>query len=285
MQSTWIESGRQGAGGRTGPGRDVVGRGDRHPPRSRRASSSGLRSRPTTSPSAGFPAYWTENRGVNSHWHVPIPPQAVGATAPLSERAHRTQGDGEAVYSPHPEHDRPAQPARAGPSRPRSSRSAPRRLDRQPDDDRPGRRPGVDPGHLFPHGRASIPTSVPAQGDLPQGRSHFRAIVGGLAIRRPPRLVHRAARLAGLPALPGGDQPPRHRTDLASRSGPGLLMTDLVAMGDCLPRTDGGTASPGQYLKRFRVVNDGPDDLDDAVRRLHPERGQRRDRRARPELE
>ena len=26
-----------------------------------------------------LPAYWVENKGVNSLWHVPIPPQAVGA--------------------------------------------------------------------------------------------------------------------------------------------------------------------------------------------------------------
>src|SRR4051794_34205549 len=25
-----------------------------------------------------LPAYWVENKGVNSLWHVPIPPQAVG---------------------------------------------------------------------------------------------------------------------------------------------------------------------------------------------------------------
>src|SRR5262249_2612442 len=26
-----------------------------------------------------LPAYWLENKGVNSFWHVPIPPQRVGA--------------------------------------------------------------------------------------------------------------------------------------------------------------------------------------------------------------
>ena len=32
-----------------------------------------------------------------------------------------------------------------------------------------------------------------------------------------------------------------------------------MAMGDSLPRTAGGTESAGQYLKRFRVKNDGPE--------------------------
>src|SRR4051794_25691260 len=30
-------------------------------------------------PLGPLPAYWVENKGVNSLWHVPIPPQAVGA--------------------------------------------------------------------------------------------------------------------------------------------------------------------------------------------------------------
>ena len=49
-------------------------------------------------------------------------------------------------------------------------------------------------------------------------------------------------------------------TELTWRHGPiRVLATDFVAMGDCLPRTAGGTESPGQYIKRFRVVNDGPE--------------------------
>ncbi len=47
-------------------------------------------------------------------------------------------------------------------------------------------------------------------------------------------------------------------TELTWRNGPiRVLTTDFVAMGASLPRTAGGTASPGQYLKRFRVKNEG----------------------------
>ena len=47
-------------------------------------------------------------------------------------------------------------------------------------------------------------------------------------------------------------------TELTWRHGPiRVLATDFVAMGDCLPRTAGGTESPGQYIKRFRIKNDG----------------------------
>ena len=49
-------------------------------------------------------------------------------------------------------------------------------------------------------------------------------------------------------------------TELRWRHGPiRVLATDFVAKGDCLPRTAGGTETPGQYIKRFRVVNDGPE--------------------------
>ena len=47
-------------------------------------------------------------------------------------------------------------------------------------------------------------------------------------------------------------------TELTWRNGPiRVLATDFVAMGDCLPRTAGGTESPGQYIKRFRITNEG----------------------------
>src|SRR5262249_40133175 len=47
-------------------------------------------------------------------------------------------------------------------------------------------------------------------------------------------------------------------TELTWRHGPvRVLATDFVAMGTNLPKTAGGTESPGQYLKRFRVSNEG----------------------------
>ncbi|HEY2157406.1 MAG TPA: glycosyl hydrolase, partial [Isosphaeraceae bacterium] len=101
----------------------------------------------------------------------------------------------------------------------------------------------------------------PAEGDLPQSRSHFRAIVGGLAIRS--RLDWFTERLAWQVFQHYHGATNLLVTELNWRRGPiRVLVTDLVAMGSVLPRTAGGTESPGQYLKRFRIINDGTEDLD-----------------------
>ena len=51
-------------------------------------------------PLGPMPAYWIENKGVNSLWHVPIPPQAVGVRLHYRSAA-RHNGNGTAiVYSP-----------------------------------------------------------------------------------------------------------------------------------------------------------------------------------------
>ena len=101
----------------------------------------------------------------------------------------------------------------------------------------------------------------PAEGDLPQSRSHFRAIVGGLAIRR--RHGSFSERLAWQVFQHYQGATNLLVTELTWRRGPiRVLITDLVAMGPVLPRTAGGTESPGQYLKRFRIINDGAEDLD-----------------------
>src|SRR5579871_6583071 len=44
-----------------------------------------------------LPAYWIENKGVNSLWHVPVPPQAVGAR--LHYRSAARKGQSEIAYS------------------------------------------------------------------------------------------------------------------------------------------------------------------------------------------
>ena len=123
----------------------------------------------------------------------------------------------------------------------------------------------------------------PAEGDLPQSRSHFRAIVGGLAVGR--RLDWFTERLSWESFQHYQGATNLLVTELTWRSGPiRVWTTDFMAMGDGLPRTAGGTESPGQYLKRFRVKNEGTGAAPGAVRRLYPGRDQRRDRRARAEL-
>src|ERR1700727_2900284 len=40
-------------------------------------------------PLGPLPAYWIENKGVNSLWHVPIPPQGVNVRLHYRARANR----------------------------------------------------------------------------------------------------------------------------------------------------------------------------------------------------
>jgi GH15 family glucan-1,4-alpha-glucosidase len=96
----------------------------------------------------------------------------------------------------------------------------------------------------------------PLEGDQPQSRSHFRTIVGGLAIGR--RLDWFTERLIWETFQHYQGATDLLMTELTWRNGPiRVLTTDFVAMGEGLPRTAGGTVSPGQYIKRFRVVNEG----------------------------
>ena len=184
---------------------------------------------------------------------------------------------------PVPGHDRPAEPAR------------PRRVaeivavesrgpGRQPDDDRPGRSPGGRPTTSTSRPSACTPTSAPPDGDWPQSRSHFRADRRRPGGRPAARLVHRAALLGGVPALPGGDEPPDDRADLAERADPGpghRLRRDGRLR---CPGRPAGPLSPGQYIKRFRIDQRGDRAAAGPLRRVYPGRGQRRDRRPGPEL-
>jgi len=256
MQSTWIEAaakGRNGGPVRAGAWSAVVL--GTHPIED--GQEVWLEVDADDVPLGPLPAYWTENRGVNSHWHVPIPPQAVGARLHYRSVA-RTQG-AEPVVSPFQDTIvRPNLPDRTespeivalGHEGLVGNRMMTVRVD--------GR--GSTQDVYFP--TVGLHSDVrPAEGDLPQSRSHFRAIVGGLAIRR--RLDWFTERLAWQVFQHYQGATNVLVTELTWRGGPvRVLITDLVAMGASLPRTAGGTESPGQYLKRFRIVNDGPEDLD-----------------------
>ncbi len=204
-------------------------------------------------PIGPLPAYWVENKGVNSLWHVPIPPQAVSVR--LHYRA-RAQCRGESASSPFQDAIvRPNLPDRT--ESPEASPAAAEglvgnrmmtvRVDAR----------GAAHDLYFP--TVGMHSDVrPAEGELPQSRSHFRAIVGGLAIGR--RLDWFVERLAWGAFQHYQGATNLLMTELTWRHGPiRVLATDFVAKGHCLPRTAGGTESPGQYIKRFRVINDGPE--------------------------
>lgn len=207
-------------------------------------------------PLGPLPAYWIENKGVNSLWHVPVPPQAVGVRLHYRSAA-RLEGS-ETVYSPPqdtvvrpnmPDRTEAAEIVAMGPEGLVGNRMMTVRVDSR----------GSTYDVYFP--TVGLHSDVrPAEGDIPQSRSHFRAIVGGLAVGR--RLDWFTERLSWESFQHYLGTTNLLMTELNSRTGPiRVLVTDFVAMSKSLPRTAGGTESPGQYLKRFRIKNDGPESL------------------------
>jgi glucoamylase len=203
-----------------------------------------------------LPAYWMENKGVHSLWHVPIPPQAVNVR--LHYRAWaRCRGATslspfqDTVVRPNlPNRVEAYEPIPPGPEGLVGNRKMTVRVDSR----------GTTHDIYFP--TVGLHSDVrPAEGELPQSRSHFRGIVGGLAIGR--RLDWFSERLAWGAFQHYQGATNLLMTELTWRHGPiRVLATDFVAMGDRLPRTAGGTESPCQYIKRFRVVNDGTEPTD-----------------------
>ncbi len=198
-----------------------------------------------------LPAFWIENKGVNSLWHVPVPPQAVNVRLHYRSWARCR---GESACSPFQDTIvRPNLPDRAesyeiappGPEGLVGNRMMTARVD--------GRGSTIDV--YFP--TVGLHSDVrPAEGEMPQSRSNFRAIVAGLAIGRRLDWFGERPAWGAFQHYQGATN--LLMTELTWRHGPiRVLATDFVARGDCLPRTAGGTESPGQYIKRFRVVNDG----------------------------
>jgi hypothetical protein len=200
-----------------------------------------------------IPAYWIENKGGNSFWHAPIPPQAVGVRLHYRSVAEHGSDVGYSAYQDSIVRpnlpDRTESPDLLGPSAEGlvGNRMMTVRID--------GRGSTYD--IYYP--TVGLHSNVrPKEGDLPQSRSHFRAIVGGLAIgRRLDWFTERATwetfqNYSGLTNL--------LTTELTWRHGAvRVLITDFVAMGGALPSNEGGEKSPGQYIKRFRVTNEGPE--------------------------
>jgi hypothetical protein len=198
-----------------------------------------------------LPAFWLENKGVNSLWHVPIAPQAVGTR--LRYRAGARRGADPPAFSPfqevvvRPNLPRKQPQATAGVSFPEGlvgNRRSTVKVDAR----------GSTFDIFFP--TAGMHTDVrPAEGEEAQSRAHFRAIVGGLAIER--RLDWFDERLAWQASQQYRGTTNILTTDLSWRHGPvRVLATDFVASGPNLPRTAGGTVAAGQYFKRFHIKNE-----------------------------
>lgn len=254
MLTTWIEaaaSGRHGGPIRAGMwGASVIGT---HP-----ADRDGVEARVELLvdelPIGPLPAYWLEDRGVNALWHAPIPPQPIGARLRYRPLARRRDGT-EAAEGPWRETIvRPNLPDRTEPNEPTTIGLVGNRRMSARIDDR-----GSTYDVFFPS--VGLHSDVrPAEGDLPHSRSHFRGIVGGLAL---------GARLDWFCERINWNARQRYRagsnvleTELTWRRGPvRVVAVDLVAVGPDLPTTGGQVESPGQYLKRFTIHNDGPTPL------------------------
>jgi GH15 family glucan-1,4-alpha-glucosidase len=197
-----------------------------------------------------LPAYWLENKGANSFWHVPVPPLAVNARLRYCSGVRNAAG--QVAYSPHQEIVvRPNLPDRrasytvtpVGPEGLVGNRTMTVRVDRR----------GGTYDVYFPS--IGLHSDVrPAVGDQPESRSHFRSIVGGLAL---------GARLDWFSEHLSWESVQHYQgatnlllTELSWRHGPiRVLVTDFVATGVDFPATAGGSPSTGQYIKRFRIAN------------------------------
>ena len=249
--ATWIETAAKGRLG--GPVRAgmwsaaVIGT---HPVQDNQRVSLGLAA--DEHPLGLLPAYWIENKGGNSFWHAPIPPQAVGVR--LHYRAIVERPDGVTAESAY-------QDTIVRPNLPDRTESMDSLL--------PGAE-GLVGNRLMTvrvDGRGStydvyFPTVGlhsyvrPREGDLPQSRCHFRAIIGGLAAGR--RLDWFTERAAWDPYQQYQGATNLLTTKLTWRHGPiQVMVTDFAALGDCLPLNAGREKSPGQYIKRFLIKNEG----------------------------
>ena len=164
-----------------------------------------------------LPAYWIENKGGNSFWHAPIPPQAVGARLHYRAIVERDgRRDAQSAYQ-----DTIVRPNLAGPHRvDRFAAGGSGRAGRQPVDDDSGRCTRLDLRRLFSDGRPSFVRPAqgrrPAPEPLPFSRDHRRP-----RGRPPARLVHGTGGLGPLSAISGGNQPPDDQADLEAWADPG----------------------------------------------------------------
>ncbi len=251
MPSTWIETparGRHGGPVRAGMWSSVVV--GTHPIEANQEVW--LEVNVDDEPIGLLPAFWQETKGVNNLWHVPIPPQAVGVK--IHYRVGARSGD-DVVHSPFqntvvrpnlPDRsDPPTDPQAIHPEGIIGNRTMTVRVDSR----------GGTHDVYFP--TVGLRSHVrPAEGELSNSRCHFRAIASGLSVEQ--RLDWFAERGAWSSFQHYQGATNLLVTELTHRSQPiRVLATDFVAMGNLLPSTAGGTENPGQYLKRYRILNDG----------------------------
>ena len=198
-----------------------------------------------------LPAYWIENKGGNSYWHAPVPPQGVGSR--LHYRAIVEREEGDRVLSTYQDTivrpNLPDQTEASESSAPDAEGLVGNRLMTARVDGR-----GSTYDVYFP--TVGLHSYIrPREGDNPRSRTHFRAIIGGLAVGRRLDWFNERGAWESFQQYQGATN--LLTTKLNWRYGPiQVLMTDFIAMGECLPLNAGREKSPGQYLKRFFIKNE-----------------------------
>ena len=204
-----------------------------------------------------LPAYWIENKSGNSFWHAPVPPQKVGTR--LHYRAIIEQEGGERKESTYQDTivrpNLPDQTESTESSIPEAEGLVGNRLMTVRVDGR-----GSTYDIYFP--TVGLHSSVrPREGDNPRSRSHFRSIIGGLAVGRRLDWFSERGPWDAFQQYLGATN--LLTTKLNWRYGPiQVLLTDFVAMGESLPWNAGHAKSPGQYLKRYFITNNGEESKD-----------------------
>ncbi len=198
-----------------------------------------------------LPAYWIENKGGNSYWHVPMPPQGVGSRLHYRAIVEREEGDRvqstfqDTIVRP----NLPDQTEASESSAPDAEGLVGNRLMTARVDGR-----GSTYDVYFP--TVGLHSYIrPRKGDNPRSRTHFRSIIGGLAVGRRLDWFNERGAWESFQQYQGATN--LLTTKLNWRYGPiQVLMTDFVAMGECLPLNAGREKSPGQYIKRFFIKNE-----------------------------
>jgi hypothetical protein len=202
-----------------------------------------------------LPAYWLENKSGNSYWHVPVPPIGINSrirymavTRGVKQEVLSQTHVLHAIVRPNPpRNSEQSQVVQLVPVGLVGNRHATARIDSR----------SATHDVYFPS--VALHSNVrPSEGDSPQSRTHFRAIVAGFAETGQidwlgePAWESRQSYEPGTAVL---------RTVLSHRDGQlRLKVADFAVMPEQWPDLDKNNLSPGLFLKRYEVINDADHD-------------------------
>ncbi|WP_148259878.1 glycosyl hydrolase [Isosphaera pallida] len=202
-----------------------------------------------------LPGFRLQIKPPNQLWHVPIPP--MGVEQRLRYRAFARLKDGHVISSDPldavvranlPERGETDELTLPGGTALVGNRQMTARVDAR----------GVTTDVYYP--TVGLHSNVrPAEGDQPRSRTNFQAILGGLALGQRIDWFHERTRWNATQRY--RDESNVLETTLHWRGGAiRVEQTDFVAVSGTCPTNQGGGEAPGQYFKRFRIINSGHTD-------------------------